>query len=377
MSIDHVKAALDSPNDIEGGQFKVLMALAEWANSDGICWYSVAEIARRAHRSYRGTIYILQQLEADGYISVEHSRGRGNSSRYTVMIEALATPRAAKENVQSASKNVQSSTGKSAKAVAHITTENVQSQNGKYAEVVAPFSDVENVQSGVQNVQSSRQNVQFGAIKCATQIAHEPLVNHQENHQENHQDSGDVAPEVAPDKRQHGRGKGERKPRQKKEPKYQWPEDFKLAYLWRRLGEEFGPLTWSGADYARETGAVSVVVNAGIEEGVTEEDIVAFLRYVAACDRRWKANGAEMPLLSRNHTQFGSWWAAGKPEQPQDNVKGGYSNGNGTGNGADGYGADRNGRTNRSLDWNARFAARVRASSGDSQELPRRGASTP
>lgn len=424
MSIEHVKAVVDSPNEIEGGRFKVLVALAEWANADGTCWYSIGEIARRAHRSTRATIYILQELEALGYITIQRGHGRGNASHYTVQIDALNRQQEGQEKVQLARQKVQTTGRKSATTSAPITEEKVQLGSRNGAIVVAAFSpenvqngeikgaiqDMEKVQFNEQKVQFEEEKVQLSSGKGAISIAHEPLLinhqyNHQENHQDvNHQDSGasvlrratDPPPtevEVEPEPAAVGvvaesaakptrkpREKAEQKPkapRHRKQTKHEWPEDFNVAYLWRLLEQEFGKLTWSTADWSRETAAANVVANAGIEEGVSEHDILAFLKYLAACDRRWKANGAEMPLLSRNHAQFGAWWAAGKPEQPNANTNGGYANGNGTRNGAERYGGDRNARTNRALEWNARFAAGVRATGGDSQEFPGGRSDTP
>lgn len=403
MSIEHVKAVLDSPHQIEGGQFKVLVALAEWANAEGTCWYPISEIAYRAGRGYRATIYILQQLEEAGYITIERGGGRGSGSVYTVQIQALSAPKPGHEKVRSRAEKVQWSKKKGAEVVAPIGTGKGANEghigagilapyeaeigeqilapngahNGGYSEIKGAIQTAEKVQSEQQKVQFSEEKVQFADEKGANSIAPQPLlINHQYNHQDNHQDVNHqdsrksaakkgTAPKQAEKPAAVGGGT-----RKKREPKYRWPEDFSPNYLWRRVQEEFGKLTWSAATFARETKAANVIANAEFEDGVTEEDIVAFLKYVAACDRRWKANGAEMPMLSRHYEQFGAWWAAGKPEQPQEQQKGGYANGNGNGHGALRGRAEQGlSKGNRAVISNFRLAKIINATGGDSEEF--------
>ena len=177
MSVDHVKALLDSPNPIDGGRFMVLIALAEWANSEGVSWYPVADIARRARREIRATQYILRQLETEGYLSVERAVGRGKASRYTVNISALTAEK------------VQSATAKGATINAPIIEEKVQFSQGKGAIEQPEKVQIETrkgANPGVEKVQFAEEKVQFPTIKGASIVAPpvEPLINHQYNHQE-------------------------------------------------------------------------------------------------------------------------------------------------------------------------------------------------
>jgi hypothetical protein len=103
------------------------------------------------------------------------------------------------------------------------------------------------------------------------------------------------------------------------------PDGFSLPRLWQLMGVTFGKLTWSGADFARETQAVEIVTAA--VPTATEQDIVNFLLYIRSCDSEWKSNGAGMPLLSRCKTDYGSWVNAGKPDAPTGGKRNGSTAG--------------------------------------------------
>jgi hypothetical protein len=65
----------------------VLLALADRCNSAGLCWSSLADIARRAGLDQRRVRRIVRHLEACGALVVERRRGR--SSIYRPMPEEL------------------------------------------------------------------------------------------------------------------------------------------------------------------------------------------------------------------------------------------------------------------------------------------------
>ncbi len=71
---------------VEGGELLVLLALADFADDDGLCWPSVATIAEKSRLTERGTRGIIRRLEQKGFLSSEISRGgKGSSNRYYVM----------------------------------------------------------------------------------------------------------------------------------------------------------------------------------------------------------------------------------------------------------------------------------------------------
>jgi hypothetical protein len=134
LSVRFVKAVLDGPPSLDGGKLKVMIALAEWAGDDGLCWYSVAAIAKRARLKERATQYVLQQLAAEGFLHIEEGRGRTHPNRYIILMEALEPAL-------------------------------------KGATILAPFSEKEKVQK-VQNIELKGAKSE---LKGATAIAPEPL----------------------------------------------------------------------------------------------------------------------------------------------------------------------------------------------------------
>jgi hypothetical protein len=88
MSIDLINAAFKrGPSN--ASQRLVLIALADNANDQGLCWPKLSLIARKACVSQRTAIRILDALEADGWISrerraVKNGRRNGRINRYLV-----------------------------------------------------------------------------------------------------------------------------------------------------------------------------------------------------------------------------------------------------------------------------------------------------
>jgi uncharacterized protein YjbJ (UPF0337 family) len=64
----------------------MLLALAEHADTDSICWPGLETLRKMVGVNKRSAIRIIEKLEAIGVIYVQHRRGRGNSNRYFVTI---------------------------------------------------------------------------------------------------------------------------------------------------------------------------------------------------------------------------------------------------------------------------------------------------
>ena len=62
----------------------VLLALADQANDDGVCWPAVSTIAARARCSARYVRTLLGEFEKDGWISIEHREGKPSMYRLTI-----------------------------------------------------------------------------------------------------------------------------------------------------------------------------------------------------------------------------------------------------------------------------------------------------
>lgn len=84
MSIRLMSEVWKSAKEVKSERLIVLLALADWANDDGLCWPKMATIAEKARVSKGGATAIVSWLEENGYISVQRGVGRGNQSTYIV-----------------------------------------------------------------------------------------------------------------------------------------------------------------------------------------------------------------------------------------------------------------------------------------------------
>ena len=69
---------------VKGDRLIVLLALADWANDDGLCWPKMETIASKARTSKDGTSKIVKWLEENGFLTVKRGLGRSNQSHYKV-----------------------------------------------------------------------------------------------------------------------------------------------------------------------------------------------------------------------------------------------------------------------------------------------------
>lgn len=151
MSIAVTKAVWEGPSTITGSHLNVLLALAEWADDNGLSWYPVSAIAERVRLKERATQYILKQLATLGYIRIEEGRGRYNTSRYWVQVDVLRRV-AEQEKVQWAAQS-----------------------EGDKVQPLAPLEERKGAKSQQEKVQSHAEKVQSGDRKGAIAIAPEPL----------------------------------------------------------------------------------------------------------------------------------------------------------------------------------------------------------
>lgn len=71
----------------------VLLALADAANDEGVCWPSIATIARKCTRSERTVQSVIKKLVEDGHLSRDERPGRGVF--YTIHPRSDCTPASA------------------------------------------------------------------------------------------------------------------------------------------------------------------------------------------------------------------------------------------------------------------------------------------
>lgn len=72
-----------------GGSLLVLLALADWANDDGLCWPSIQRLADKTRIDRRSAQRIIRQLEKDGFIKIDEGGGRAKQHRYFIQLETV------------------------------------------------------------------------------------------------------------------------------------------------------------------------------------------------------------------------------------------------------------------------------------------------
>jgi DNA-binding transcriptional regulator YhcF (GntR family) len=70
--------------DVKGGTFSVLLAIADIANKEGVCWPGIDYIAELAHVSPSTVDRAIKKLTNLGYLFVDTGRGRNCSSTYRI-----------------------------------------------------------------------------------------------------------------------------------------------------------------------------------------------------------------------------------------------------------------------------------------------------
>lgn len=82
MSIKLMSAVWER-SDISSTQKLVLLALADWANDEGLCWPSIDRLAQKTGMAGRSVQRIIRDLEQIGLVKRDEVAGKGN--RYWVL----------------------------------------------------------------------------------------------------------------------------------------------------------------------------------------------------------------------------------------------------------------------------------------------------
>lgn len=85
-----------TPEYIRGGAFTLLLALADYADDNGMCWPTIPTLAAKAHLGERQSTDLIKQLEQDGQVAVIRKAGRAGGMVF-VVLTGLSEP----EKVQS------------------------------------------------------------------------------------------------------------------------------------------------------------------------------------------------------------------------------------------------------------------------------------
>lgn len=151
-----------APKDIKGGEFTLLLALADYADDRGICWPNLKQAAEKAHLEERQATNLLRKLEQRGEVLVARKPGRGGG-----IFCAVLTGMSDTQKVQT---------------LHHFHTEKVQFLTGKgaisYTEKVQFLHEAETPSS-------------------APQPAETPLASQCNDHKNDHERSESTRPAVA------------------------------------------------------------------------------------------------------------------------------------------------------------------------------------
>lgn len=93
MSIRVMTAVWDSPCE-DPSTLLLLLALADWANDQGECWPSVANLATKARMSVRNCQLHLRRLEKIGVIDCLPGNGRTHTNHYFLNLQTLQSMQA-------------------------------------------------------------------------------------------------------------------------------------------------------------------------------------------------------------------------------------------------------------------------------------------
>lgn len=75
------------------GSLLVLLALADWANDEGVAWPSMDRLAEKARIDRRSAQRIVRQLAKDGVLVLEEGGGRSKQHKYRIQTETVANCR--------------------------------------------------------------------------------------------------------------------------------------------------------------------------------------------------------------------------------------------------------------------------------------------
>jgi hypothetical protein len=90
MSIRVTSFVWQELTHLKNERLLIVLALADFADDDGVCWPSIPKIAAKARLTHRGTQKILHSLIRKGTIKLLHpGGGRGISARYQVICERV------------------------------------------------------------------------------------------------------------------------------------------------------------------------------------------------------------------------------------------------------------------------------------------------
>lgn len=132
-----IMTAIWENSDREGSQLLLLLAMADHANDEGICWPAVDTLAKKVRLRKRQTQYLINELEKSGAIQRLHmGGGRGKATNYRVHSPAPIR----EERVQSSTERVQSTARKGAVAIAPESLEPSKNREEEPSQKIGSFA---------------------------------------------------------------------------------------------------------------------------------------------------------------------------------------------------------------------------------------------
>jgi hypothetical protein len=72
-----------------GNALLALLALGDWSDDDGYCWPKRQTLAKKSRQSLRSARYAVEQLEKDGFLSIDVHPGRGHQNDFQINLQNL------------------------------------------------------------------------------------------------------------------------------------------------------------------------------------------------------------------------------------------------------------------------------------------------
>lgn len=89
LSIKFMNAVWDCDGLTDDRKFKVMLALADWTNEEGICWPAMETLARKSRMSIRSAQMTVRELQDDGLLEVVIRRGRKMTNLFKINLQAV------------------------------------------------------------------------------------------------------------------------------------------------------------------------------------------------------------------------------------------------------------------------------------------------
>lgn len=72
--------------EFRGTELLILLALADYANDEGLCWPSYKKLAKRARVGHRRAMQCVKSLEEEGWLVLERRGNIGQSNHYRLKL---------------------------------------------------------------------------------------------------------------------------------------------------------------------------------------------------------------------------------------------------------------------------------------------------